>query len=71
MRKGRPHAVTLEAKCLEEEHSNNKGSNENSEMSYSVLNLLSTSTILAVPHSSTVMQTRKHFKWWETEAQVP
>lgn len=63
--------VTLEAKCLEEEHSNNKGNNENSETSYSLLNLLGTSTILAVPHGSTVTPTGTHFKWWETEAQTP
>lgn len=63
--------VTLEAKCLEEEHSNNKGNNENSETSYSRLNLRSTSTILAVPHGSAVMQTGTHFKRWETEAQRP
>lgn len=63
--------VTLEAKCLEEEHSNNKGNNENSEASYSLLNLLSTSIILAVPHGSAVTQTGTCFKQWETEAQMP
>lgn len=49
-RKGRPHVVTLEAKCLEEELSNNKGGNENSGTSCSTLGLLSTSTELAVPY---------------------
>lgn len=63
--------VTLEAQCLEEKQSNNKGNNENSEASYSLLNLLSTSTILAVPHGSAVTQTGTRFKRWETEAQMP
>lgn len=48
--------VALEAKCLEEERSNNKGGNENSEMSCGVLGLLSTPTVLAESRSSTVMQ---------------
>lgn len=69
-RKGKPHVVTLEAKCLEEELSNNKGGNENSGTSCSTLDLLSTSTELALPHRSTVMQIGTHCKWWETEAQM-
>lgn len=50
LRKGRPHVVTLEAKCLQEELSNNKGGNENSGTSCSTLGLLSTSAELAVPY---------------------
>lgn len=51
-RKGRPHVVTLEAKCLEEELGNNKAGNENSGTSCSTLGLPSTSTELAVPYRS-------------------
>lgn len=68
LRKGRPHVVTLEAKCLEEELSNNQGGNENSRTSCSPLDLLSTSPELAAPHCSAVLQTGTHHEWWETEA---
>lgn len=70
-RKGGPHVVTVEAKCLEGGLGNNKEGNENSGMSCRTLGLLSTSTALAGPHRSAGMQTGTHRRRWETEARMP